>query len=145
MTKDAYSAITCNPKYTPSNQEALAKFKSLHPGLFANIPGNRRPVEWKILWKIIKQHEESLCDFQCNDLVKEEPDAKARIEALHWLLKKGYLKVVHIEDAWKHKRQRYAVKWSTVKAKIGVDMPPKLRPISPQQLKSRNLQNVEEE
>jgi three-Cys-motif partner protein len=144
MTKDAYSAITGNPKYSPSNQAALVKFKGLHPELFADIPGNRRPVEWKILWKIIKQHEESLCDFQCTDLVKEEPDAMTRIGALHWLLKKDYLKVVHIDNAWKHKRRRYAIKWSTVKAKLGVGIPPKLRPISPQELKSTKLQSEEE-
>jgi three-Cys-motif partner protein len=144
MTKDAYSTITGNPKYSPSNQAAISKFKRIHPELFAYIPGNRRPTEWKILWKIIKQHEENLCDFQCNDLVREEPNTKARIEALHWLLKKDYLKLVHIDDAWKQKRRRYAIKWSTVKAKLGVEVPPKLRPISPQQLKSIELQSVEE-
>jgi three-Cys-motif partner protein len=144
MTKDAYSSITGNPKYSPSNEAALTKFKRLHPKLFENIRGNRRPAEWKILWKIIKQHEESLCDFQCTDLVREEPDPKARIEALHWLLENDYLKLVNIDNAWKHKRRRYAIKWSTVKAKLEVEMPPKLRPISQQHLKSMKLENEEE-
>jgi three-Cys-motif partner protein len=144
MTKDEYSLITNNPKYSPSNEAALAKFKRLHPQLFTNLSGNRRPVEWKILWKIIKQHEESLCDYRCNDLAKEEPNPKERVRVLHWLLDNDYLKLVNIDNAWKHNMRRYAIKWSTVKSKLGVEMPLKLRPISPQQLKSAKLQNVEE-
>jgi three-Cys-motif partner protein len=144
-TNDAYTSITGNPRFSPNNKEAIEKFRALYPKLFTNISGNRRPVEWKILWKIIRQPEEGLCDFQCHDLMLEEPDSKRRIEALHWLLSKDYLKVIRIDNAWKHKMRRYTIQWNTVKDKLGVDMPPKLRPISPQQLKLRRLLNADEE
>ena len=139
MTRDAYSAITGNPKYSPSNEEALQKFRNLHPDLFANLGRNRRPIEWRILWKIVKQHEGSLCDYRCNDLIREEPDKTVRINALHWLLENDYLKLVKIDNAWEHRMHRYRIKWGTVKLKLGIEAQPKLRAISPQQLKLMKL------
>jgi hypothetical protein len=136
MTKDHYSVITGNPRYSPSNEAALDKFKKLHPSLFANLKGNRRPIEWKILWKIIREHEGGLSDYLCNDLIGTEPDKTLRIKALHWLVANSYLTLVNIGNAWESKMQRYRIKWSIIKATLGVEAPPKLRPISPQQLKS---------
>jgi three-Cys-motif partner protein len=144
-TRDAYSSITGNPKYSPSNEEALLKFRKLHPTLFLGIIGNRRPLEWRILWKIIKQHEGSLCDYRCNDLIREETDKELRVKALHWLLANDYLKLVKIDNAWEHQMRRYRIKWSTVKSNLEIEPPPKLRPISPQQLKLTKLQTVEED
>lgn len=144
MTKNHYSEITHNPRYLPNNGEAYEQFEKYHPKLFYRLPRNRRPTEWKILWKIITQHEENLCDYLCNDLIREEPNLQLRVNALNWLLNEDYLKLVKIDNAWEHNMKRYAIKWATVRAKLGVDMPPKLRPISPQQLKLWKTQNVEE-
>jgi three-Cys-motif partner protein len=134
-TRDAYSEMTGNPKYAPNVNEAFQRFRDTHPETFRNLTGNRRPLQWRILWKIIRQHEGGLCDYRCPDLKKESESGEERMEALEWLLNHDYLFSVKIKNAWDHPINRYRLNWQTIEAKLGVNMPSKLRPISPQQLK----------
>lgn len=134
MTRDHYTMITGNQKYSPNNDAAFVKFRSLHPNLFATVKGNRRPPEWRILWKIIREHEGGLSDYLCKDLIEDEPAALPRIKILQWLLANDYLTLVKIGNAWESKMDRYRIKWSTITAKLGVPPPPKLHTISPQKL-----------
>ena len=60
ITKGYYAEYTRNDQYSPDNDSAYKKFVQAHPG--QERPGNSKSVEWKILWRIIKYHEEGLCD-----------------------------------------------------------------------------------
>jgi three-Cys-motif partner protein len=84
-TKDAYAEKTGNPKYSPSNENAFERFKKLHPETFRKLKGRRRPLPWLILWRIIRQHEEGMCDCMCRDFRRIENDLNETKQALEWL------------------------------------------------------------
>lgn len=128
-SRDFYCKITGNPKYSPDNSKAFAKFGELHPELLENIAGNRKPIEWKILWRVIREHEEGICDRLCPDLRQIEPYLIPRRAALQWLVEKGYLDLLKIEHAWKLMENRYIVNWETVKERLEVDPPLPLVPL----------------
>jgi len=129
-TKDFYCSKTNNPKYSPNNQSALRRFKEIHPELWQGITGNRRPLQWLILWKIIREHEGGICDCLSPDLIKVESDARKRELLLDWLEEKEYLNRFDIENAWESPENRYIVNWTFIRGKLGVDPPPLLTPLS---------------
>jgi three-Cys-motif partner protein len=128
-TRDFYCHKTNNPKYSPDNAEALSRFKTFHPELWIDITGNKRPLQWKILWKIVKDHEEGICDLYCKDLMKEVPDPFLRIVILDWLEDKGYLERYNVENAWDSSDKRYILNWKIVKIRLDIDPPPSLMPL----------------
>jgi len=132
MTKDHYASITGNPKYSPNNSDAFRRFKRLHPEIFRGLGGRRRPLQWRFLWRIITHHEEGICDSMCRDLINIETNFKRRQKLLEWLENKGYLNPVSIENAWGSPIKQYKLNWRVVKEKTGVDPPPPLRPVSPE-------------
>jgi len=135
MTKDAYSKMTGNPKYAPSNKRALERFKELHPKTFRRLEKRRRvPLQWRVLWSILKQHEGGICDCMCKDLLKIDKNFPKIDDALAWLSEKGYLEKVDTENAWDTSVNQYRLCWKTVREKLKVDPPPPLKPISPEQL-----------
>ena len=67
VTKDFYDTMTGNPSYLPGrepSQRAYACFKKNHPEI-TQLGGNKRPLEWRLLWNTIKYHEEGICDRKC--------------------------------------------------------------------------------
>jgi len=132
MTKDHYASITRNPKYSPNNSHAFRRFKMLHPEIFKGLKGMKRPLQWRFLWRIITHHEEGICDCMCRDLKKIEPDFRRRQNLLDWLVHKGYLNPVRFENAWGSQIKQYKLDWEVVKEKLGIDQPPPLRPVSPE-------------
>lgn len=129
-TRDFYCSITNNPKYSPNNRNAFRRFQELHPELWEGITGNRRPLQWLILWKIIREHEGGVCDLGCRDLRKVESDARRRQLLLDWLEENGYLSIVDIENAWESSENRYIVNWAIVRKRLEVDPPPTFIPLS---------------
>ena len=109
MTKDYYSKQTGNPPYKPDNRAAYDKFKRLHRELTYRLIGAQRPAEWKILWKIITQHEEGLCDCQSWDLIAEADFPEETQTNLEWLKEKGYLVESDIKDAWNSEIKQYVL------------------------------------
>jgi three-Cys-motif partner protein len=132
-TKKIYVWKTFNRPYSPSNQEAFSKFKALYPETFANLSRRKRPLQWLLLWKIIKQHEEGICDCYCKDFKENETDMEIVESSLKWLLGSGYLRSFSVKNAWGFSAERYKIDWKSVKAKLGVNAPPKLRPITPEE------------
>jgi len=136
MTRDEYSKKTGNPKYSPDVNQAFEKFKVHHPETFKRLTGRKRkPSEWKVLWRIIRQHEDGICDSYCEDLKSiEEPPKLKRI--LSWLLLKRYLEFFPVKNAWNWSVTRYKLNWTVVTSKLGVQPPPELKPISPEQFRA---------
>lgn len=135
MTRNFYALKTGNPKYSPDNDAAFRRFQRLHPEIFIGLSGRRRPLKWRILWKIITQHEEGMCDCLCPDLMKIEPDTQV---LLTWLEEKRYLNPVSIENAWNYPIKQYKLNWKFIKEKLGVNPPPPLKPLSSEEIKNDN-------
>ena len=133
-TRNFYSSKTGNPRYSPNNAKAFKIFQRLHPEIFSGLSRGRRPLQWRILWMTIKQHEEGVCDCMCSDLRNIEPDPENRQDLLEWLQEQGYLSPASIENAWDSSIKQYTLNWAVIKERLGVDPPPPLRPLSPEEI-----------
>lgn len=134
-TRNFYSLKTGNPRYSPNNAKAFERFRRSHPEIFSGLSRGRRPLQWRILWMIIKQHEEGICDCMCSDLRNIEPNPENSQDLLEWLEEQGYLNPVSIKNTWGSSIEQYMLNWAVTKAKLGVDPPPPLRPLSPEEIK----------
>ena len=130
-TRDFYCSKTSNPRYSPDNYSAYRGFRRLHPETFLGLSRNRRPPQWRILWKIVREHEEGICDNMCADLIDIVPNPYHRQKFLDWLEQEGYLDRFEIENAWGSSIRQYKLNWTVLKERFGVDRPPSLAPLSP--------------
>lgn len=133
-TRDFYCSNTGNPRYSPDNNSAFRTFRRLHAEIFRGMPGNRRPFQWRILWKIIREHEEGICDCMCADLLNILPDPMQTQIFLDWLENEGYLNRVDLNNAWGSLIRQYRLNWEVLRERLGVDEPPPLTPMSPEEI-----------
>jgi len=135
MTRNAYTLRTGNPKYSPSNLDAFRLFKQLHPEVFENMKGKRRPMEWRILWRIIRQHEGGRCDCMCSDFAEIMRNPVKIQNILEWLTDKRYLQEVDREIAWKVGEliKLYELDWEIVRSNLRVEAPAPMIPLSSEQ------------
>jgi three-Cys-motif partner protein len=137
MTRDSYASKTGNPAYLPGrspHEKAYVMFKTIHPEAVTGLSGKQKPLAWRILWRTIKYHESGMCDCLCKDFEALEQNEVLIESALNWLHSKGYLKQIDIEKAWQHSITRYMIEWQTIKSSLNVDLPPALKPISPEEI-----------
>jgi len=136
-TRKFYCDATGNPVYVPDNKSAFNEFKNHHPEALQGLPRSRKPMQWLMLWRIIADHEEGICDYLCRDFEKIEQDAVTRQTALGWLENKGYLVRQNYTNAWQPQVQQYRLNWATIKDKLGIAPPIPFEPLSlrPQSLK----------
>jgi three-Cys-motif partner protein len=132
-TKNAYASKTLNPPYKPDNNRAYKKFIFHHPETIRHLTGNRKPLMWKILWKVIKGHEDGICDAYCRDFRNRTTPPRIISRMLEWLRSKRYLENFDVEDAWGSSLQRYKLNWKVVSQKLNLHPPSELTPISPEQ------------
>jgi three-Cys-motif partner protein len=139
-TRKFYCDTTGNPVYAPDTKRAFNEFKKHCPEAFQGLPGNRRPIQWLMLRRIITDHEEGICDYLCRDFEDIEKDGAARQAALEWLESKGYLTRHDCSNVWKLPIQQYRLDWAIIKDKLGIDPPIPFEPLSlrPQSLKEVN-------
>lgn len=131
-TRDFYCSKTRNPRYSPDNRSAYRRFRRLHPEILIGLPGNRRPPQWRVLWKVIKEHEEGICDMVCADLIDINPNPFHRQKFLDWLEQNGYLDRIDVENAWNSSIRQYKVNWTVLKERLEINKPPALTPLSPE-------------
>jgi len=134
-TRNFYIKKTGNPRYKPDNAATFRRFKRLHPEIYRGLKRGRRPLQWLILWKIITQHEEGICDCMCSDLRDIEEDPEKRQHLLEWHEEKGYLTPINIENAWDSSINQYKLNWDILQERLGVDPPTPLVPLSPEEMK----------
>lgn len=133
-TRSFYSEKTGNPRYLPNNKAAFNQFRKSHPEIFVGLSGARRPLQWRILWKTIVDHEEGLCDCMCSDFKEIKPIQETRQRLLEWLEENGYLSRFGIDNAWMLPIQQYKLNWATIKERLGIDPPLPLEPLSPKEI-----------
>lgn len=132
VTKDFYDTMTGNPVYLPGrepSEKAYAHFQKNHPEITRGM-GRKRPLEWRILWRTIKYHEEGICDYWCRDFYDTEPEGNQVKSALEWLYKKNYVQTLPVISAWSTQIERYRLNWKTIKKALNIDPPPELKPVS---------------
>jgi three-Cys-motif partner protein len=138
ITRDFYTRYTGNPKYSPNNNDAYSKFRKLHPE--KDLGNVKRSVEWKILWNVIKDHEEGICDVDCLDLVEKEKNVELRKKAFYWLESHNYIKEKkHIAFEWHSKPKIYDLQWYSIEMQLGISPPEKLEPLSTLHSQSHNI------
>jgi len=133
-SKNFYSEKTDNPRYSPDNKAAFNEFRKYHPESFVELSRARRPLQWRILWKTIVDHEEGLCDFMCSDFDEIEQSQEKRHRLLEWLENNRYLTKFNIENAWRFPIQQYKLNWETVKDRLRINPPLPLKPLSPKEI-----------
>lgn len=135
ITRRFYTKYSKNQPFDPDNSMAYANFCKVHPWLASQVSGRHRPLPWRFLWAIIKNHEEGLCDIRCEDLVRIEQDWRTRLGAFQWLESEGYLRRTEVmTDAWEGVPPLYKADWDVIIQRLGVDPPPALIPLSPTQV-----------
>jgi len=129
-TRKFYCDTTGNPVYSPDSRRAFDEFKRHHPEVFQGLPGNRRPIQWLMLRRIVTDHEEGICDYLCRDFEDIEENGAKREAALEWLENKGYLTRQNYTNVWQFPVQQYRLNWATIKGKLGIDSPTPFEPLS---------------
>lgn len=143
-TKNAYASKTLNPPYKPDNNQAYRNFIFHHPETGQYVTGRRKPLMWKLLWKIIKSHEEGICDCYCKDFREYTASLELISRTLEWLRSKGYLEDFEVKDAWGSSLHRYVLNWNSIRQKLRVDPPPRLTPLSPDEFNKTDMGKVVE-
>ncbi len=138
-TRNFYSEIMGNPKYSPGMNQAYGEFRKAHSEILKGLDRRKRPPQWHILRRTITDHEEGICDCECNDFMKVESNPEKRQSLLDWLEKKEYLYRLNIDDAWKSPVQQYKLNWATIKVKLRIDPPSAFEPLS---LKHLSLEEI---
>jgi len=134
ITQKFYTKYTRNPPFSPNNKTAYSKFVGLHPE--KKMRGSARSDEWKILWEIIRKHDEGICDNACMDLIDIQLDGIFLQESLDWLWTKKYLKEIeHFSHNWDNIPLLYQLDWDYVEETLGITRPLKLMPLSKYNLK----------
>lgn len=129
-TKSHYSQRMSNKKVNQDNTLAYNNFKILHHDLCVAFKGTTKPLEWKILWAIIK-HETGIRDLMCSDFRRIELNGNRRNNTMKWLEQNSYLLPIEQHCAWGSPYQKYTLNWQYCKDKLGIELPSPLIPISP--------------
>lgn len=130
-TKSHYSQRMGNKKVNQDNTLAYNRFKILHHDLCKKYTGTTKPLEWKILWAIVKQ-EIGIRDFLCSDIRRLEDNSNRRKNAMIWLEQNSYLLPIDQNCAWSDPIQKYSLNWQYCRDKLGIELPLPLIPISPE-------------
>ena len=145
LNRQFYSNLTDNPSYSPNNKKAFEFFKRLHPELFKGLIGKQRPLSWKVLWKIIVQHEDGVCDKRCRDLSELDSSDISIQRSLEWLCAIGYLDLSTSTDHWGENIPQYVLNWGALKEKLGITQPIDFQPISHERIYERIASLKEEQ
>lgn len=128
ITRKFYTKYTGNEPYDPDNHSAFKKFIALHPE--KKMKGNQRCDEWKILWNVIRNHHDGICDNSCEELREKQPNLELRDNALCWLEENGYLKEIPpLSKVWTDPPTLYAINWNKIKEKFGITPSKELVPL----------------
>lgn len=141
--RDDFLFSTKKPKFNPENFKAYRIFCTLHPELVANLSGNSRPLEWKILWDFIIQ-QDGIRDRKCTSFKGKHSDENAIQKSLDWLLTQGYIEKINVNSAWYPAIPKYQVNWVTILKRLKISKPLTLTPISNEEMVELVKQEVKE-
>ncbi len=130
------------------NRMAYTKFIQLHPELDEGLSATERPPEWKVLWYIMRNHIDGICDPQCKGEITKKLDSHTLNGVLTWLYEEGYIKQIGIESwPWVDSQQFpvFTIDWTTVKTRLDVDSPAPPRALEPGDLDKVRVQPQKED
>ena len=128
ITRQFYTKFTGNIPFTPDNRAAYKKFLEKHPE--KKMKGSARSDEWKILWNVIRNHHDGICDIFCKELIEKQPNMELRGNALKWLESKDYLeKKSPLSKVWNSPPQLYKINWRVIKETFGITPSKELVPL----------------
>ena len=129
INRNVYAKFTENKSYQPNNRLTYKKFLEHHPE--KKMHGSRRSTEWKVLWKVIKEHEDGICDVKCKTLTEIQSTLHLLNDALQWLKNKKYIKQIeNFSNVWPYHPTLYALNWDVVKQSLNVEPSKKFKPLS---------------
>lgn len=137
VVRDFYCDSTGNPRYSPDNFQAYGNFRRVHPETVRHWVGRKRPVEWKVLWQIIRHCEGGICDPRSVKLRDQGAPDQIR-DVFTWLIQEEYLLPLKgVPRAWSRFVARYVLNWDLVEQRLQVKRPDKLTPMHPDELTTR--------
>lgn len=127
ITRQFYTKFTGNSLYFPDNTKIFQAFLKEHP---EKKMKKGRADEWKILWNVIRNHQDGLCDIYCRELIEKQTDVKLRVNSLEWLEKNKYLKEIKpLSKVWSNPPKMYQLNWKTLKDRFNIQIPRELIPL----------------
>lgn len=137
-TRNFYSEIMDNPRYSPDINQAYKVFREKHLDLLKDLDKRRRPPQWHILRRIITEHEEGYCDSECSDFIEVDDNPQNVQLHLDWLENNKYLIRIKNNNAWQVSIKKYMLNWETVK-RLGIDPPLEFEPLSLKRLSLKEI------
>ncbi len=109
-------------------------FRELHPDLIRSLPaGKRRPIEWRILWKIAKSFVDGTADSRDRSLL-EITEIQTELDSfLSWLANENYLEIItDIPWAWEGYEEvpRYRAAYDVLSDMLGLAPPILMEPLT---------------
>ena len=133
ITRQVYSKFTGNVHYSPDNKTTYKKFLELHPE--KKMKGSSRSDEWKILWNVIRNHHDGLCDIYCKALIDRQTNPSLRSNSLKWLESKEYLiEISPLSKVWKNPPPLYRLNWKNIRDRFDITPPENLIPLKSKQV-----------
>lgn len=117
-----------NNIWQPDNRTIYNKFRQLHKGDITFPGGNRRPVEWKLLWNFIKNYNNGKFDILSRDVHKIEDKRIILQESMNWLIDKNYIKNYSFTQYRGRNVDRYELNWKQIEIKLNLKRPPSFEP-----------------
>lgn len=115
------------------NAATYKEFQKRHPSFCKSYTGSRKPPEWKVLWHVMRNCTDGLCDLLCETLHEKAESVVDLKKVFRTLVGLKYLKEVKVQD-WPWKAPKfpiYQIDWNTVKSKLGVKKPKAPIPLTP--------------
>ena len=88
-------------------------------------------MEWRVLWQVVRQHEEGICDCKCKGLKDIVSDLETRQRILKWLESNGYVVRIRTNHIWNDTTIQYELNWDTLQRELGISPPSELIPLLP--------------
>lgn len=115
------------------NVSTFQEFKNQHTSLISKYGRRKKPPEWRILWHVMRNCPDGLCDTKCENLQKIAGGAQELENAINWLDKQGYLLRIKVR-VWPWSKPQfpiYEINWTTAKTKLNVERPAPPTPLKP--------------
>ena len=139
ITTSFYNKFTGHPSVRRELSPVYANFRKCHPEAMLDVDGRHKPVPWRFIVEITRDHDEGICDDQCLDLGQIEPDPLGRKDSLEWLEREGYLvEIPSMTSVWKTRPTLYQLNWPIVTKRLGMKPPSPLLPLEPKAIESQS-------
>jgi len=130
-----YAAYTSQWGVKEKANDVYGYFESSYGHLSTGLSRVQRPLEWRILWHIVKYHVNGVCDEKCICLLeKANMDVGNIRRALEWLRKEEFISLASPTswpwdvDSW---FPQYEVTWDIVETCLRVGRPHPAKPLLP--------------